>query len=49
MRPAMRLQMGALGVHLVAAGEVAAVDPPLLQRVGGLCGERVVCARVDYH
>lgn len=49
MRPAVRLQVGTLGVHLVAAGEVAAVDPPLLQRVGRLRGEGVVCAGVDYH
>lgn len=49
VRPAMRLQVGALGVHLVAAGEVAAVDSPLLQCVGRLCGDGVVCARVHDH
>lgn len=49
VRPAVCLQVGALGVHLVAPGEVAAVDSPLLQCVGRLCGERVVCAGVDYH
>lgn len=49
VRPAVRLQVGALGVHLVAAGEVAAVDAPLLQRVGRFCGQRVVRARVHDH
>lgn len=29
--PAVRFEVGALGVHFVAAGEVAAVNSPLFQ------------------
>lgn len=48
VRPAVRLEVGALGVHFVAAVEVAAVDPSLLQRVRGLDGGRMLGARMDY-
>lgn len=44
--PAVCFEVGALGVHFVAAVEVAAVDPALFQRVrrlgrGGMLGARM--------
>lgn len=33
VRPAVRFEVRALGVHFVAAREVAAVNPALFQRV----------------
>lgn len=47
--PAMSLEVGALGVHLVAASEIAAVNPPFLQRVGRVDRERMLGTRVDDH
>lgn len=47
--PAVCLQVGAFGVHFVAPGKVTAVNPPLLQRVGGLGRDGVLRARVNYH
>ena len=49
MCPAVGLEVGALGVHLVAAAKVAAVDTPLLQRLGGVGGQGVLGPRLDDH
>lgn len=42
VRPAVCFEVGALGVHFVAAGEVAAVNSPLFQRVRRVRGERML-------
>lgn len=48
MRPAVSFKVGALCVHFVAAGEVAAVNSSFLQGVGGFSRERVLGACMDY-
>lgn len=47
--PAVSLQVGALGVHLVAAGKVTSVDSPLFQRIGRLSRDGMLRARVNYY
>lgn len=47
VRPAVRLEVGALGVDFVAAVEIAAVDSPFLQGVRGVGRQRMLGARVD--
>lgn len=42
--PAVGLEVGALGVHFVAAGEVAAVNSPLFQCVRRFSRERMLRA-----
>ena len=47
--PAVCFEVGAFGVHFVAAGEVASMDSPLLQCVRRFSRERVLCGRVNYY
>lgn len=47
--PAVCFEVGALGVHFVAAIEVAAVNSPLFQCVRRLGRERMLCARMNYY
>lgn len=47
--PAVSLQVGTLGVHLVAARKVTSVNSPLFQRVGRLSGDGMLRARVNYY
>ena len=49
MCSAVGLEVGALGVHLVAAAKVTAVETPLLQRLGGVGGQGVLGPRLDDH
>lgn len=47
--PAVCFEVGALGVHFVAAGEVASVNSPLFQCVRRFSGERMLRARMNYY
>lgn len=47
--PAVCFEVGALGVHFVAAVEVTAVDSPLFQCVRRLGRERMLCPRMNYY
>ncbi len=49
VRPAVCFEVGALGVHFVAAGEVAAVNSPLFQWVRRVSRERMLRARMNYY
>lgn len=46
---AVSLQVGALGVHLVAPGKVTTVNSPLFQRVGWFSRNGMLRARVNYY
>lgn len=49
VRPAVCFEVGALGVHFVAAREVAAVNSPLFQCVRRVGRERMLRARMNYY